>query len=64
MSKARIKVKLQPTKKGSGTIVARVPIAVVKNDSPSGERIYQTKAQIGIRARTNRHGQPRKRNRF
>ena len=44
MSKAKIKVNVQSGK--YGTLLARVPLAVVKNDHPSGQRMYQTKAEV------------------
>ena len=44
MSKAKVKVTVKPGK--SGTLLARVPVAVVKNDNPSGKRMYETKAQL------------------
>lgn len=64
MSRAKVKIKVKPVKKGSGTLLASVPVAVVKNDNPSGEKMYQTKAQVGIRVRTTRNGKPRVRRRF
>lgn len=61
MGKAKVKVTVKPGK--SGTLVARVPVAVVKNDNPSGKRMYQTKAKALIDIRTTRNGKPRIRNR-
>lgn len=47
MSKARIKVKVKPkSKDAAGTIVASMPIAIVKNDHPDGKKLYETKARI------------------
>ena len=46
MSKAKVKITVQSGKKGNGTLLASVPVAIVKNDSPSGRRLYQTKAQL------------------
>ena len=46
MSKAKVKVTVKPVKKGSGTLLASVPVAVVKNESPSGKRMYETKAEL------------------
>ena len=46
MSKAKVKVTVKPVKKGPGTLLASVPVAVVKNDNPSGQRMYQTKAEV------------------
>ena len=63
MSKAKVKVTVKPVKKGSGTLLASVPVAVVKNDNPSGKRMYQTKAKALIDIRTTRNGKPRIRNR-
>lgn len=46
MSKAKVKVTVKPVKKGSGALLASVPVAVVKNENPSGKRMYETKAQL------------------
>lgn len=46
MSKAKVKVTVQSGRKGSGKLIASMPIAIVKNTSPSGQRLYQTKAQL------------------
>ena len=46
MSKAKVKVTVKPVKKGSGTLLASVPVAVVKNDNPSGKMMYETRARI------------------
>jgi len=46
MSKAKVKVKVKSVRKGSGTLLASVPITVVRNDNPSGERMFQTRAQL------------------
>ena len=59
MSKARVKVTVRKGKSGGGTILARFPVAVEKNDNPSGKRLYQTKAQITIRPKTTKGGRPR-----
>ena len=64
MSKAKVKVTVKPVKKGSGTLLASVPVAVVKNDNPSGKRMYETKAEIGIRVSKTRNGRKRARSRF
>lgn len=61
MGKARVKVTVKPGK--SGTLVASVPVAVVKNDNPSGKRMYETKAKALIDIRTTRNGKPRIRHR-
>jgi hypothetical protein len=63
MSKAKVKVTVKPAKKGSGTLLASVPVAVVKNDNPSGKRMYETKAKALIDIRTTRNGKPRIRHR-
>lgn len=63
MSKAKVKVTVQTGRKGSGKLIAGMPIAIVKNASPSGQRLYQTKAQTLIKIRTTRNGQPRIRSR-
>lgn len=60
MSKARVKVTVRKGKSGGGTLLARFPVAVEKNDNPNGERLYQTKAQVithvrrGTRPKTSR----------
>ena len=46
MGKTRIKVKIKSKPGRAGTLLARVPVAVVKNDNPSGKRMYETKAQL------------------
>ena len=51
MSKAKIKVSVKPAKKGSGTLIASVPVSVEKNQNPSGKRMYQTKAEIITKVR-------------
>lgn len=51
MSKANVKIKVKSVKKGSGTLLASVPVAVVKNDNPSGEKMYQTRAEIITKVR-------------
>lgn len=63
MSKAKVKIKVKSVKKGAGTLLASVPVAVVKNDNPSGEKMYQTRAKTLIDIRTTRNGKPRIRNR-
>lgn len=64
MSKAKVKITVQSGKKNAGTLLASVPVAIVKNDSPSGRRLYQTKAQVGIHVRTTKSGKPRIKSRF
>lgn len=59
MSKARVKVTVRKGKSGGGTLLTRFPVAVEKNDNPSGKRLYQTKAQITIRPKTTKGGRPR-----
>ena len=49
MSKARIKISVKSGK--SGTLLARVPVAVVPNNNPRGGRLYQTKAEIITKVR-------------
>lgn len=51
MSKAKVKVTVKPAKKGSGTLIASVPVAVVTNDNPSGKMMYETKAEIITKVR-------------
>ena len=63
MSRAKVKIKVKPVKKGPGTLLASVPVAVVKNDNPSGQLMYKTKAKTLIDIRTTRNGKPRIRNR-
>ena len=47
MAKAGIKVSIKTGRKGgAGTLLARVPVAVVKTDRPAGERLFQTRAEI------------------
>ena len=64
MSKAKVKITVKSGKKGSGTLLAGVPLTVVKNDNPSGKMLYQTRAQVGIHVRTTRGGKPRIKSRF
>lgn len=63
MSRAKVKIKVRSSNKKSGTLLASVPIAVVKNDNPSGERMYQTRTKALIDIRTTRNGKPRIRHR-
>ena len=47
MAKAKVKVTVKPaTNKGTGTLLARVPVTVAGTDKPRGERLFQTKAEI------------------
>lgn len=62
MSKAKVKITVTKGKKG--TILARVPVAVVKNDQPSSQKIYQTKAQLTLRVKTTKGGKPRIKSRY
>lgn len=64
MSKAKVKITVQSGRKGNGTLLASVPVAIVKNENPSGKRLYQTKAQVGIHVRTTKSGKPRIKSRF
>lgn len=60
MSKARIKVTVRSRNAGkNGALLTRVPMQVVANDNPTGERLYQTKAQASIRIKRTRGGKPR-----
>lgn len=60
MSRAKVKVTVKSKKGNGGTLIARVPMRVVPNDNPNGERLYQTKAQVithvrrGTRPKTSR----------
>jgi len=63
MSKAKVKVKVKSVSRGSGTLLASVPVTVVRNDNPSGERMFQTRAKALIDIRTTRNGKPRIRHR-
>ena len=59
--KTKVKVVVKTGRKGdAGTLVARVPVAVVKNAKPQGKPFYQTKAQIHARIYTNSSGRPRR----
>ena len=61
MAKAKVKVVVKTGRNGdAGTLVARVPVAVVKNAKPQGKPIYKTKAQIHARIYTNSSGKPRR----
>jgi len=56
----KIKVTVKPKKSGnSGTLIARVPVAVVRTQHPSGERMYQTKAQVLVNVKMTSGGRPR-----
>lgn len=60
MSRAKVKISVKSKKSAQGgTLLARVPIAIEKNDKPSGERLYQTKAQVSVRVKTTIGGKPR-----
>ena len=60
MSKAKYKVVVKPTKQKSGTVLAQVPIAVEKNTTPNGKKMYQTTAQLTVRAGKKRNGEARR----
>lgn len=55
----KVKVKVKTGKSGTGTLIARVPVAVSRTAHPQGKPFYQTRAQITIRPKTTRNGQPR-----
>ena len=60
MSRAKVKVTIRPKSgKGTGMLLARVPIRVEQNDHPNGQKLYQTKAQASVRISTTRGGKPR-----
>nr|DAH93600.1 MAG TPA: hypothetical protein [Bacteriophage sp.] len=59
MSKAKFKIKVQKGKK-SGTKLAAIPVKVVKNDNPNGEKILAKGIQITVSPKINSHGQPRR----
>ena len=59
MSKAKFKIKVQKGKK-SGTKLAAIPVKVVKNDNPNGEKILAKGIQIIVSPKINSHGQPRR----
>lgn len=63
MSRAKVKIKVRSSNKKSGTLLASVPVTVVRNDNPSGERMFQTMAKALIDIRTTRNGKPRIRHR-
>lgn len=60
MSRAKLKITVRERKSGQGgKLLTRIPLTVEKNDNPSGKRLYQTKAQVSIRAKTTIGGKPR-----
>ena len=60
--KTKVKVTVKTGRKGdAGTLIARVPVAVVRNAKPRGKPFYQTRAQIDVHILKN--GQPRARSR-
>lgn len=53
MSKAKLKVTIKARKNGQGgNLVARIPVRIEPTDSPTGNRLYQTKAQLRIEPKT------------
>lgn len=59
MAKTRVKIKVQTGRKGdAGTLIARVPIAVVRNAKPRGKPLFQTAAQMNLHI-YGANGQPR-----
>lgn len=46
MSKVRVKVTVSTKEKGTGTLLARVPVAVSHTDRPQKRRLFQTQAEI------------------
>lgn len=62
MAKTKVKIKVQTGRKGdAGTLIARVPVAIVRNAKPRGELLYMTRAQLNVHLYKN--GQPRARSR-
>jgi len=60
MSKAKVKITVRKGKSnGNGMLLTKVPIRVEPNDNPTGERMYQTKAQVSVRIKTTKGGRPR-----
>lgn len=60
--KTKVKVTVKTGRKGdAGTLVARIPVTVVKNAQPKGQLMYRTKAQLNVHIY--RNGQPRARSR-
>ena len=58
MSKAKVKVTVRKGA-GNGALLTKVPLQVKPNDNPTGNKMYQTKAQVSIRIKTTRSGKPR-----
>jgi hypothetical protein len=47
--KAKVKVTVKTGRKGdAGTLVAKIPVSVVKTKQPQGQLIYRTKAQLNL----------------
>jgi hypothetical protein len=60
--KTKVKVTVKTGRKGdAGTLVARIPVTVVRNAQPRGELLYRTRAQLNVHLYKN--GQPRARSR-
>jgi len=60
MSKAKLKVTIKARKNGQGgNLVTRIPVRIEPTDSPTGNRLYQTKAHLTIRPKTTKGGKPR-----
>lgn len=63
MSKAKVKVSVKSGKPSNGSLVARVPMTVARNDNPSGKKMYETKAKVLVSVKSTRGGKPRARSR-
>ena len=59
MPGVKVRVKVNRNKPGTGTLLARVPVAVVRKPNPAGERLFQTRAQLNVHI-TNRNGATRR----
>lgn len=59
MSKAKVKVSVKQKTGQGGNLLARVPLSIEKNAKPSGEKMYQTKAQVTIRPKKAKGGRAR-----
>jgi len=48
MPSIKVRVKVNSQKTNSGTLLARVPVAVVRKPNPTGQRLFQTRAQLNV----------------
>ena len=59
MMKVKVKAKPRSVNSGSGTVIATAKVTARAAKYPQGRRLFQTRAQIGLRPKTTLYGNPR-----